>query len=435
MDDAERFQRRVQQARALRTMQRVALAALLLCVALLVLAHTQGRVGVWAWVAAFAEAATVGALADWFAVVALFRHPLGLPIPHTAIIQNNQQRIAHNLAQFVRDKFLEPSMLLQRMASFNPAQRLGEYLLQPERVQVLAGQLRSWAGQALQHLDDPAVEQEVVQVVQRQLHAWDAAPTVAQLLQQLAQGQYPDQVLNAGLLKVGEWVNTPKVRDMVAHKMADVARREFPRVTWLTDKLDYTDELANRLSDRLAQAVIDELVQVLRDAEHPLRARYAQEVAAIVHRMQEDPELQERVQTLKLQLLDSPALRGYVGEGWQRLRTWLQQDLQREDSALAQHLTHYAHRLGVHLRDDAVWQNTANAQLMLAAEHLAELLRDVAPAHIQRTVQEWDSAYMVQEIERVVGRDLQFIRLNGTLIGGCVGVVLHAILRWFPAAG
>ncbi len=420
----------VDKARELRRMKAIALGALAFSVLLLTISHDFGRQGVWAWVGAFAEAATVGALADWFAVVALFRHPLGLPIPHTAIIPRNQQRIADNLAQFVRDKFLDKAVLLPRIDAYNPAQKLGHFLAEPQRVQALSRQLRRWVAQSLQALDDPVIERDVLAIVKRHLHDWNAAPTAAQLVQLLTQGRYHEQVLNAGLVKVAEWVSTPAIRSLIADKMMAMARREYPKMTWFTDKLDYTEDIADRLADRLAQALIDEVVLVLSDPEHPLRQHYGEEVAQFMLRLRDDPELHQRVQQIKTQLLLHPALQGYVQQMWLQLRSWLRRDLESSDSSIGRQIENYAARLGAQLRDDPVWQRAANAQLRIAAEHVADQLRDVAPAHIRKTVQEWDARYMVQEIERSVGKDLQFIRLNGTVIGGLAGVALYALFHY-----
>ena len=135
-------------------MKAIALGLLLGAIALLALAHWHGRTGAWAWVGAFAEAATIGALADWFAVVALFRHPLGIPIPHTAIIPRNKARIADALATFVADNFLAREQILRKLQDWNPALRLGEFLSTPTRLEQLAQQLQAWLGQALGALEN-----------------------------------------------------------------------------------------------------------------------------------------------------------------------------------------------------------------------------------------------------------------------------------------
>lgn len=416
-------------------MKAVALGALLAAIALLVISHLFQRQGVWGWVGAFAEAATVGALADWFAVVALFRHPLGIPIPHTAIIPRNQQRIADNLAHFVREQFLDKAVLLPRIAAFNPALHVGDYLSQPAKVEALTRQMQSWAAQALDALDHPAMERDLLAMVKKQLHEWNAAPAAAQLMALLTHGQHHQRVLNAGLLKVADWVGAPEVRTLIADKMIGMARREYPKMTWFTDKLDYTDDIADRLADKLAQALIDEVQQVLSDPQHPLRQHYAQEIGLLMDRLAREPELQQKVQHFKTRLLMHPALQGYVQQLWDRLRTWLHRDLTSTDSSIGRQFAAYAGRLGQKLRDDPVWQDAANAQLRIAVEHVADQLRDIAPEHIRNTVLGWNADYMVQEIERSVGRDLQFIRLNGTVIGGLAGVVLYALFRFGPVGG
>lgn len=182
----------------------------------LLLSHRMGRQGWWSWVAAFAEAATVGALADWFAVTALFRHPLGVPIPHTAIVPRNRQRLTDALALFVRDKFLEKEVLLQRLAAYNLAKKLGGFLSVPQQLQRFTGQLREWAATTVAALDNPVLERELLGFVRRQLRQWNAVPTAAQLIQLLTHGNHHERVLNAALEKVAEWVGTPAIRGLIA---------------------------------------------------------------------------------------------------------------------------------------------------------------------------------------------------------------------------
>ena len=410
-------------------MKAIALACLLGAVVLLVLAQWHGREGAWAWIGAFAEAATIGALADWFAVVALFRHPLGLPIPHTAIIPRNKMRIADALGDFLVNNFLSPAQLMQRMEAWNPARHLGEFLGDDARRDAFARQLRGWASESLQSLDSPEIEREVLGLVHRQLERWDAAGTAARLTRALTAGEHHQRVLNAGLEQVAGWLGKPEVRGFLTEKLVTMARREFPRVLWLTDKLDYTDDLGTALSTRLANAIVDELQAVLNEPEHPLRQRYSAEAARLLQRLEEDPDFQARVAEWKQRFVESDAVRDYARDLWGRLRQWLHDDLQREDSTVFGHFRQYATRLGRRLREDPVWQQAANAQIAIAAEHLAEQVRKLAPGYIRQTVEAWDTQSMVREIESSVGRDLQYIRLNGTLIGGAAGVALYALFQ------
>ena len=291
----------------------------------------------------------------------------------------------------------------------------------------LATQLQQWAAQSVAALDSPALERDLLAIIKRQLHDWNAAPTAVQLVNMLTQGGHHERVLQTALIKVSDWVGSPQIRLLIADKMIEMARREYPKMTWFVDKLDYTEDIADRLADRLAQALIDEVQVVLRDPGHPVRQHYAEEVLRLMERLEHDPDMQQRVQKLKTELLLHPALQGYASQLWQRLRDWLRQDLSGSDSVIAAQFERYAAQLGQKLRDDPVWQDAANQQLEIAVEHLTEQLRQIAPEHIRATVQGWDTRYMVQEIERSVGKDLQFIRLNGTLIGGLAGLVLHAL--------
>lgn len=419
-----------EKTRALRRMKSVALAALLAAVALLGLSLHMGRQGVWGWLGAFAEAATVGALADWFAVTALFRHPLGLPIAHTAIIPRNRQRLADALAQFVRDKFLDKEVLLQRMAAYNLAHKLGVFLAQPGHLTRLTQQMREWLATTVAALDQPELEQELLQFVRKHLQQWDAAPTAAQLMQFLTLGDQHQRVLNAALEKIAEWIGTPTIRQLIAERMVVMARQQYPKLVWMTDKFDYTEDLAAKLAGQLAQSLVDEVQTVLATPEHPLRQHYAAEISGWMQRLQTDPDLQAQVQQFKNQLLNHPALQDYVQRLWQRGRHWLQHDLRSDDSVLATGFMRYATALSERLQHNPAWQNALNSQLQVLAWHLADHLRVVAPEHIRRTMQAWDDKDLVNEIERHVGRDLQFIRLNGTIIGGLIGVLIYAITHF-----
>lgn len=413
----------------LRRMKRLALLCLLLAFGLLLLSHANGTVGLWAWTAAFAEAALVGALADWFAVTALFRRPLGLPIPHTAIVPANQQRIARTLGQFVREKFFNAAVLLPRLRAWNPAQKLGVFLSTPERVEYISNRLQGWVVESMDALDAPAVEASLMELVQTQLRNWDTAPALAQLTQALAQSTHHEEVLNLALGKVSDWVGQDEVRSYVADRMADMARQEFPKLLWVSDKLNRTQDIADGLARRLAEAMVDEVQTVLRDPAHPLRERYGKEVDVLVQRLQHDATLQQRIEEMKQSMLDHPALKAYVGELWQSVRDWLRADLSLPDSTVMARLRDYAAGLGGRLQNDALWQQTANAQIAIAAEHTVEQLQGLVPQYITEIVSGWDAAYLVQELELAVGKDLQYIRLNGTLIGGLIGLLLHAAFR------
>ena len=420
-----------EKTRSLRRMKALALLALLFSLALLLLSHYMGRQGVWGWLGAFAEAATVGALADWFAVTALFRHPLGLPISHTAIIPRNQARIAKSLASFVQDKFLDKDLLMQRINAYNPAQKLGSSLSNPGLLRKFSTQMQDWAVHSLESIDSPTIERELYKILQQQLKNLDTVPIVEQLTDLLKNNHNQQGLLDSILKKIATWAGTPEVREKITSKMVETARHRYPKMLWITDKLEYTDNIAETLVTHLSQSLFDEVQKILIDPNHPLREHYSSEIKLVMQQIMSDPIMRVKIKQQKEEMLEHPALQLFVQTLWRILRNWLSNDLKKPDSHLASRFMQYASLLGSRLRHEPGWQQSINAQIQTLAWYMIDHLRQIAPEHIRKTMQDWDSEYLVYEIERNVGRDLQFIRINGTIIGGIVGVILYALVQWF----
>lgn len=410
----------------LRRMKAIALGLLLLMLAGFAISHWQGERGAWAWVSAFCEAATVGALADWFAVVALFRHPLGLPIPHTAIIPRGKERIADSLSVFVRDQFLEPGALLAKLKIFDPAARLGSWLSDPQRVRMLTGMARAWALQALDFFDESAVRRQLHAFVVQQLKQWNAASTAGELLGLLTADGCHQRVLDEGLQRLGRWLEQPEVKERASQLIVRYIQREWPKLSSTVNWIKPIDEIGDSVAERLAGAVLDELQQVLADPEHPLRQDYERWLGGYIQRLREDPALAERIETLKQEMIDHPALQDYVQGLWARIHASLRADLQREDSAMAGHLERGMAGLGRSLSSDPSLRDALNQHLLEGAQRLTLRLREGVTTHIAQTVKSWDERHLVEQLELSVGRDLQFIRFNGTLVGGLIGLLLHA---------
>lgn len=413
-------------AAQLRRMKRWALALLLLMLAGFVLSHAMGGQGGWSWLRAFCEAATVGALADWFAVVALFRRPLGLPIPHTAIIPNSKDRIGDNLAAFVRDHFLDPDSLLERLRVFNPAGRLARWLAQPAQTRALAQETRQLALQAIDLLDETAVRGAIRQFLDDALQRWDAARTAGDVLALLTRDGRHQDLLNAALERLAGYLGQEDVKARASALLLRFARKEWPRIIATVDLVASVDNMAGNLADRLARALIDELREVLGQPDHPVRRDYEAWVMAYIERLRADPEVGETVQALKARWLADPQVQRYVQQLWEDVQGLLRRDLQREDSVLARHLETALGSLAQRLRRDERLRAALNAHILGAARRLSGRLRHGVTAHISRTVKQWDERHLVQELELAVGRDLQYVRFNGTLVGGLIGLALHA---------
>jgi len=414
-------------AAALKRMKGVAASLLVAALAGLALAAWQGGEGAWGWLQAFCEASAVGAVADWFAVVALFRRPLGLPLPHTAILPRSKARVADGLAYFVRDHFLDPQALVARLGVFDPARRLGEWLADPARVHDWVGEGRRWALKAVGLFDDGRMRRATLELVVAQARRWNSAATAAEVLTLLTQGGRHHELLDAGLEKIGGFLAEDEVKARVSALMVRHARKEWPKVIGMVELVTPVARMADGLADRLSASVLGELREVLAQPGHPVRQRYDRWLAEFVERLRHDDGLVAAFERVKERALGDPAVLDYAGQVWNDLKGLLQADLADEHSALAEHIAQAMRDVGDRLRDDDSLRTSLNEHLMSAAAQLAANLRAGVTTHIAQTIKDWDDRQLVDELELSVGRDLQFIRINGTVVGGLAGLALHAL--------
>ncbi len=371
----------------------------------------------WGYLHAFAEAAMVGGLADWFAVTALFRRPLGLPIPHTAIIPENKDRIADTMAGFLRDNFLTPAVVGRRMGSMNLAQAVGSYLADPRatqdsRIRAGAGEL---AVEVLESLDPERLGTQVRTGLKTQLAKLEVAPLLGGMLEaMIADGRHRpliDKIIRwAGLVLED---NETLVRDMV-HKRANAVLR-------------FTG-----LDERLANSVLDGLykllAEVLVDPDHPLRSKIEEGLQDLAHGLREDPEMRERIERMKQELLENPAIGDWWQGVWERLRANLIESIRSSNGSTGHdYIGETLGELGAALRDDERLQRQVNRFARRTAVGVATRYGDQIVRLVSETVKRWDTQTITDRVESAVGRDLQFIRINGTLVGGLVGMTIHTL--------
>lgn len=364
---------------------------------------------------AFTEAAMVGGLADWFAVTALFRHPLGLPIPHTAIIPENKDRIADSMAAFLRDNFLTPQVVARRLHGFNLAASAGAFLADPRRDE----QSRLRAGAAgliadvLESLDPDQMGGMVKAGLRRQIGRIELAPLLGQMLANAIADKRHLPVLESLLRKIGETVeaNEPMIREMI-HQRANAIMR------W------------TGLDERLANGVLDGtyrlLAEVIVQPDHPLRGRIDDALTKLAHDLRHDPAMRLKVEQVKLELLENPAVAAWLDAMWERAREALLRGVRNPDKALSGALGDSISHLGRALAEDQRLQTLVNrfarrTLVGVVSRYGSEIVRLVS-----ETVKRWDAQTVSDRIEGAVGRDLQFIRVNGTVVGGLVGVGIHA---------
>ncbi|MES2934533.1 MAG: DUF445 domain-containing protein [Pseudomonadota bacterium] len=416
----------------LRNMKRFATALLVAVTALFLLAHTQQGAGPWAWVAAFAEAAMIGALADWFAVVALFKHPLGLPIPHTAIIPQNKVRIADNLAIFVRDKFLATDTLVEKIRGFDPAQKIASWLSHGSNAELFADKILAMVLNGLDFIDDVRVQNALRGAVQQRLQELDLGQTIGNLLGILTEDGRHQMLLNEALRKLATALDNPDTQKALAGMILEVSGREYPSLLQMLGMVTNVDEFSLKISTSLVNSINRWLHDIGDDPTHPRRKQFDEVVEEFLERLKNDPSFHEKINGWKSQLLASPEVAQYIDGLWVQLKNWLRNDLANDDSTLRTKIADGTRHMGQWLVDNPALRDSINDHMADAARGLASDLRDTIALHIANTVKQWEDRELVRELELSVGSDLQFIRVNGTLVGGLIGLLLHAAVMFLP---
>ena len=369
------------------------------------------------YVKSFAEAAMVGGLADWFAVTALFRHPLGLPIPHTAIIPRNKDRIGEALANFLRENFLIPAVVARRMRNIDIAGAAGRFLQTPagEGNRIRAGASRLIAD-IFEGLDDKRLGGIVKSAISGRLRKMDVSPLLGHALASAINEDRHVPMLEASIRWTARALdaNEQLIRDMV-HKKAN----------WVL-------KLAG-LDAKLADAIIDGLrkltVEMSTDPAHPVRQKIEEALAQLANDLQTRPETRERVEAIKDQLLDNKSVSLWLDTLWQKGREAIIRAARNPDAVLAGKLGEVMKSMGTTLESDAriraaINQFARRATVGLAASYGSSIVKLVS-----ETVRGWDARTVTARLEAAVGRDLQYIRINGTLVGGMVGLLLHLLDR------
>ena len=413
---------------ALNRMKIIATGLLLVAAGLFALARYHHDAGWWAWLAAFSEAAMVGALADWFAVVALFRHPLGLPFPHTAILPANKARVADNLAEFVRDKFLGSDALIDKIASFDPAQRLAAWLAEPRNAALLGEKALVATSQMLELIDDDHVKSVLYKTIKQRAEGFDLAGGVGALLSTLMADGRHQRLLDEGLGELSVWLDKPEIQQLLADKIVQIAGDEYPTLIGALGFVGLkAEDLGFKFAGGLVRGAGKWLSDIASNPEHERRQAFDRAVANFIERLKSDPSFKQRIDEHKQQWLDRPELLSYVNGLWDDFTGWLRDDIARPESTLRAKIVSAASGFARTLGDDAALRASINTHMHEAMRGLAPELSEGIARHISKTVREWDDRTLVRDVELSIGRDLQYIRLNGTVVGGVVGVLIHAL--------
>jgi len=371
----------------------------------------------WGYVLAFAEAGMVGGMADWFAVTALFRHPLGIPIPHTAIIPVNKDRIADTMAGFLQDNFLTVPVISRRIRAMNVAQSLGDFLAPTDGVaegtRLRAG-VANLIGDVLESLDQDRLGGLAKGALRTQLEKLDVAPLLGQLIGAAIADKRHMPLFEDAMRWAGSVLedNEPLIREMI-HERANAILR------W------------TKLDETIANAILDGLYKLLAETvvvpDHPVRKKVEEGLEDLAHKLVHDPAMHDRVNRLKMEILSNPAFARWLDGMWERLRGALLRATRDPGGALSGQLGESLAELGAALRGDPRLQHLVNRFARRTLVGTATRYGDQIVRLVSETVRRWDARTVTDRIEGAVGRDLQFIRINGTLVGGLVGVLIHVV--------
>jgi uncharacterized membrane-anchored protein YjiN (DUF445 family) len=396
----------------LRRMKRIPL--LLLCLMALLFALTLHSPASWAaWLHAFAEAGMVGALADWFAVVALFRHPLGLPIPHTAIIPNRKNDIGESMTRFVADHFLEPEVVRKKLQNTNLAAFVVSWLKSDKGRQSVGELTTAVLRWALGALHEKRVRRFLSRLSSKQLADVSLAPLLGNTLDWLVRGQRHQQILTQVL----------RYTIVLVHDNREAIRAKVQKESpwWLPGFVD------DRILKKMLERIEHQLFEMALDQEHPLRDQFSGWVQNLAHDLKNSPEHRRLGDDFKQQLLENDELQDYLYGLWRELAGNIEADIEKPESVIRQHVGQWLGNVAEELDSDPdmqAWVNTwlVNAITLVVGRNSAQIA-----SLISDTVRSWDGMDTSRRVELAIGRDLQFIRINGTLVGGLVGLLIHAV--------
>ena len=368
------------------------------------------------FVQAFAEAAMVGGLADWFAVTALFRHPLRLPIPHTAIIPKNKDRIGEALATFLRSNFLVPHVVARRMGRLDIAGAAGRFLANPDGA--VAGRLRQGASRlaadVLEAMDQERLGGMAKGALVQRLSALNLAPLLGQALDAAMREGRHEPVLDNAIRWAARALDdhAGMIRQMVHERAGTIMR--------------FTG-----LDEKLANAIIDGLLKLLTEMEvdprHPVRLRALDGLERFAWRLQNEAEMQARIAAIRDEIIANPAMQRWIDGLWEQGRAALLKAARDPDAALAGRLGEVMKQVGASMEGDPRLKAVINRFARRAVVGLTASYGDGIVKLVSETVRGWDAQTITDRLERTVGRDLQYIRVNGTLVGGLVGLAIHTI--------
>lgn len=379
--------------------------------------YFEGRFPWLGIVRATAEASMIGGLADWFAVTALFRHPLGIPIPHTAIIPSRKDRVGQTLGAFVQKNFLNRDVVVAKLHTLNAAQRLARWMIDPENSRKIARQLAKSLAAAANVLRDDDVQDVISKAVVGRIQKTQVAPLVGRLLSLLTADNRHQALLDDAirLLAKGISENSDLIRERV--------EKESP--WWIPGAVD------DRIASRIVNALDRTMQAVHNDPEHPLRLRFDAAIDDFIVKLQASPQVILRAEAIKDEVLNAEAVRALSASIWSDAKATIARYAEDPDGFNPESIERGLTAFGNAILDDPALMEKVDAWLAEAVLAVVERYQNEVGELIAGTVRRWDPNATSRRIELAIGRDLQFIRINGTIVGGLAGMVLYLVQRLF----
>lgn len=366
------------------------------------------------YVRAFAEAAMVGALADWFAVTALFRRPLGLPIPHTAIIPNSKDRIGNGLGNFIARNFLQPDQVQQRIEKIAISEKFAGFLLENDRSNQIAKGIAGIIPRVFSLLKESPINDWLIKTVKTRLQNADLSSLFADGLELLTRDKRHIPIVDLLILHTEITLHKyePKFREKVSEK---------------TDWLPRLLKIDNTAADALLKALRESLAEAKHDNSHALRNSIDEALMHLIHNLRNDIKLRTQISDWQFEFSNHPRVAEYVTKIWSDLKGELAQTKGERHAAIVKAIEAGLKDLANALLKDKELASAFDAKIKSLTIELVAAQGDGVGKMVAETIKSWDATKVVTQIETAVGRDLQYIRINGTIIGGLVGLTIHIL--------
>ena len=367
------------------------------------------------WVQATAVASLVGGLADWFAVTALFKRPLGLPIPHTAIVVERKDRFAETLGSFVQESFLTPDAVSARLRSSHALPRAAAWLADDENARALAGRAAEFLVGAADLMADSDVQDLLDGLARRRLNRIALAPVAGQALERITRDGRHEPVVDAGLDGLSHYIATHGT---------ELHRRLGNQSPWWIP-----GPVSDRMVARMLRRTEAVLAAMASDRQHPLRRQLDDALVTLSLQLQTDPEMRRRGEEVKSEFLNAPTVRKFATSVWDEVKGELRAQSVQPDSELRRQLAGAIARTGEQLSQDPELIGSVERSLDAAVKVLLTAFDEELVGLVSGTIARWDAEDTSRRLELLLGPDLQYIRINGTVIGGLAGLVLHAVAQ------